>query len=166
MKKIYYFEINEEVIFCNSKKEILEAYLLKVPIEAIGDVPVISARVVERDFPRELCGTNRVLLGDVHMNNYWIEEAFPKSALNKLLKESLSEADIFYELYDEKEFKIKISLRACQYQSKKGGKSPSFFISILLSFFELKIFIIYSLKNGIKNTLFQKKLNEDFMMGI
>ena len=113
MKKIYYFEINEEVIFCNSKKEILEVYLLKVPVEAIGDVPVISARVVERDFPRELCGTNRVLLGDVHMNNYWIEEAFPKSALNKLLKESLSEADIFYELYDEKEFKVKIGLRAC-----------------------------------------------------
>ena len=51
MKKIYYFEINEEVIFCNSKKEILEAYLLKVPVEAIGDVPIISARVVERDFP-------------------------------------------------------------------------------------------------------------------
>ena len=47
------------------------------------------------------------------MNNYWIEEAFPKSALNKLLKESLSEADIFYELYDEKEFKVKIGLRAC-----------------------------------------------------
>lgn len=113
MKKIYYFEINEEVVFCNSKKEILEMYLLKVPVEAIGDVPVISARVVERDFPRELCDTNRVLLGDVHMNNYWIEEAFPKSALNKLLKESLSEADIFYELYDEKEFKVKIGLRAC-----------------------------------------------------
>ena len=36
------------------------------------------------------------------MNNYWIEEAFPKSALNKLLKKSLTKNDIFYELYDEK----------------------------------------------------------------
>ena len=138
MKKIYYFEINEEVIFCNSKKEILEMYLLKVPVEAIGDVPVISARVVERDFPRELCGTNRVLLGDVHMNNYWIEEAFPKSALNKLLKESLSEADIFYELYDEKEFKVKIGLRACQYQSKKRGESPLFLLVFYCHFLNLK----------------------------
>ena len=92
------------------------------------------------------------------MNNYWIEEAFPKSALNKLLKKSLSEADIFYELYDEKEFKVKIGLRACQYQSKKRGAFHSFFISILLSFFELKIFIIYSLKKWYKKYTFLEKV--------
>ena len=113
MKKIFYFELHGDVFFSNSKKEILEAYLLKVPVEAIGDVSIISAHIIEKDFPHEQCNTNRVLLGDIHLNNYWIEKGCAEYPINELLKNSLSDSDVFYELHDEKEFQVKVGLRAC-----------------------------------------------------
>lgn len=111
MEKIFYFELDEEAIFRYSEEEILEAYFKKIPFEAVGDVPVVSAYAIKRDFPRELCSTNRVLLGDVHWNNYWIEEGYAECSVNELLKNSLSDADVFYELYEEEEMMVRIGLK-------------------------------------------------------
>lgn len=111
MKKIFYFELDENVVVRNSEEEILEAYFKNLPAEAIADVPIVSAYAVEINFPAEQCSTNYALLGNISWSTYWVERGYKGYSVNKFIENGLPDADIVCELHNVEEFQVNISLQ-------------------------------------------------------
>ena len=105
MKKIFYFELDEEAIVRHSEEEILVEYFEKLPFEAIVFIPIVSASIKVVDYPLEECNAELLLLKNTKNNTYWIEE--------KDYLKYLEDADIVYELYNEEEMMVNVSLRYC-----------------------------------------------------
>lgn len=105
MEKIFYFELDEEAIVRHSEEEILVAYFEKLSLNAIHFVPVVSAYIEAVDYPFEECNAELLLLKNTNNDTYWIEE---KNSLRYL-----EDADIVYELYNEEEMLVNVSLKYC-----------------------------------------------------